>query len=63
MSRSSQQRHHHGVKKNLVEGIGGVLVGTALVLLICGIVKRRVAEKATAGQNESMISATSGDLA
>lgn len=28
----SQQRQRHGVTKNLVEGIGGVVVGIALVL-------------------------------
>ncbi|AFL73347.1 hypothetical protein [Thiocystis violascens] len=48
MSSSSQQRHRHGVTKNLVEGIGGVLVGAALVLLMRGIVKRRAAEKPAA---------------
>lgn len=34
------QRHQHGVTKNLVEGIGGVLAGAALVLLLRGIFHR-----------------------
>lgn len=27
-------QHHHGVRKNLVEGIGGLIVGAAAVLLL-----------------------------
>lgn len=60
MSSSSPQRHQHGVKKKLVEGIGGVLVGTALVLLMRGIFKRRTA---AATQNGSTTQATAGDSA
>lgn len=62
MSGSSQQRHQHGVTKNLVEGIGGVLVGAALVLLMRGIVKRRAAGKAAA-PDTSTTPATSGEIA
>ena len=57
MSRSAPQRHQHGVKKNLVEGIGGVLVGAALVLLLRGLVKRRAAHTPVTTP------ATSGDTA
>ncbi|EXJ16461.1 hypothetical protein [Imhoffiella purpurea] len=63
MSSSSQQRHQHGVRKNLVEGVGGVLVGAALVLLMRGIVKRRAADKTASAQNASTTPATSGDPA
>lgn len=63
MSHSSQQRHQHGVKKKLVEGVGGVLVGAALVLLMRGIFRGRAANKAGTGQNGSTTPATSGDSA
>lgn len=35
------QRQRHGVKKKLVEGAGGLLVGVALVVLLRGLVKQR----------------------
>lgn len=31
--RDSGHQHHHGVKKNIVEGIGGLIIGAAAVLL------------------------------
>jgi len=34
-------QHHHGVRKNLVEGIGGLVVGAALVVFVAGLFKRR----------------------
>jgi hypothetical protein len=57
MSRSAPQRHQHGVNKHLVEGIGGVLVGAALVLLLRGLVKRRAAH------TPATTPATSGETA
>lgn len=63
MSSSSQQRHRHGVRKNLVEGVGGALVGAALVLLMRGLFKQRAAGKAPAAATEPTTPATSGDSA
>jgi hypothetical protein len=37
----TRQRHQHGVRKNLVEGIGGALTGAALVLLLRSLFQRR----------------------
>ena len=37
------QRQRHGVKKKLVEGAGGLLVGAALVVFLRGLVKQRQA--------------------
>jgi len=48
MSIDGPQRQRHGVSKNLVEGIGGALVGAALVLLIRGLLKPRTAGPAAA---------------
>lgn len=44
----TRQRHQHGVRKNLVEGIGGALTGAALVLFLRGLFQRR-ATPASAG--------------
>jgi hypothetical protein len=63
MSQHSPQHHQHGVRKKLVEGVGGVLVGAALVLLMRGLVKRRNAEAAGADPTPSTTPATSGDPA
>lgn len=62
-SSSQQQRHQHGVTKNLVEGIGGVLAGAALVLFLRGLVKRRAASQAVTTDNGSATRTTSGDSA
>lgn len=40
----SGHQHHHGVRKNIVEGIGGVLIGAAAVLLLTRFLKRGKAE-------------------
>ncbi|SDW84737.1 carbon monoxide dehydrogenase [Thiocapsa roseopersicina] len=40
---SQQQRQRHGVRKNMVEGIGGLLAGAALVLLARSLLKKRAA--------------------
>jgi len=36
-----KQRQRHGVTKNLVEGIGGAIVGAALVILIGTLREKR----------------------
>jgi hypothetical protein len=36
---SHGQQHHHGVTKNIVEGIGGVIIGAAAVLLLARVFK------------------------
>jgi len=43
MTRAQQgmQRQRHGVSKNLAEGVGGVVVGAALVVLVGHWLKRR----------------------
>jgi len=38
MSNSGHQ-YHHGVTKNIVEGVGGVIIGAAAVLLLARIFK------------------------
>lgn len=38
---SQHQRQRHGVRKNLVEGIGGLLAGVALVVLARSLLKKR----------------------
>lgn len=44
----SDARQRHGVHKNLVEGVGGVLVGAALVLLLRQLLTRRAVAPAPA---------------
>jgi hypothetical protein len=39
----SGHQHHHGVRKNIVEGIGGILIGAAAVLLLTRFLKGRKA--------------------
>ncbi|WP_200348050.1 hypothetical protein [Halochromatium glycolicum] len=43
MSRTEHgmQRQRHGVAKNLAEGVGGVIVGAALVVVVGQWLKRR----------------------
>ena len=36
---SGGHQHHHGIKKKIVEGIGGVVIGAAVVLLLARLVK------------------------
>ncbi|MGQ9830506.1 MAG: carbon monoxide dehydrogenase [Thermochromatium sp.] len=38
---NTRQRHRHGVRKNLVEGVGGALTGAALVLFLRSLFQRR----------------------
>lgn len=38
---SHGQQHHHGIRKNIVEGIGGVIIGAAAVLLLTQFIKGR----------------------
>lgn len=40
---SPGHQHHHGVRKNIVEGIGGVIIGAAAVLLLAKVLKDRKA--------------------
>ncbi|MBK1647196.1 carbon monoxide dehydrogenase [Rhabdochromatium marinum] len=40
-SSQGPQRQRHGVKKKLVEGAGGLLIGAALVVFLRGLVKQR----------------------
>ena len=42
--RDSGHQHHHGVKKNIVEGIGGLIIGAAAVLLAVRFFKGSKAE-------------------
>ena len=37
-----RQRQRHGVTKNLVEGVGGFIVGAALVVFISNLLKKRI---------------------
>lgn len=38
-----RQRQRHGAAKNLAEGVGGLIVGTALVLLVRELMRGRKA--------------------
>jgi hypothetical protein len=46
---SHQQRQRHGVHKHLTEGIGGLLIGAALVLFARSLLKKRASPAATEG--------------
>ncbi|MFE8035466.1 carbon monoxide dehydrogenase [Thiohalocapsa marina] len=46
MSSDGPQRQRHGVRKNMVEGVGGVIVGAALVVMAVSLLKRRRAAPA-----------------
>jgi hypothetical protein len=37
-------QHHHGVRKNIVEGVGGVIIGAATVLLVASLLRHRKGE-------------------
>jgi hypothetical protein len=41
---SPGHQHHHGVTKNIVEGIGGVIIGAAAVLLLARVFKNKRAK-------------------
>lgn len=47
MSIGESQRQRHGVSKNLVESVGGVILGAALVLLATRLLRSRAARPAT----------------
>ncbi|GAB6039607.1 carbon monoxide dehydrogenase [Endothiovibrio diazotrophicus] len=47
MSLSGPQRQRHGVTKKWVEGIGGVVVGAAVVLAVARLLRGRSAPMAT----------------
>lgn len=57
------QAHRHGVTKNLVEGIGGLLTGAALVLFLRGLVKGRSAASAQPLPEASKTQTDTGDTA
>lgn len=57
------QRQRHGVKKKLVEGIGGLLTGAALVVLLRELVKRRATASPTTVLLSPTTQPTSGDSA
>jgi len=46
---SHEQRQRHGVHKHLAEGVGGLLIGAALVLFARSLFKKRVSPPATEG--------------
>jgi hypothetical protein len=58
---SPHQRQRHGVKKKLVEGIGGVLIGAALVVLVRGFLRGRVAKPNATSQTTQNASLDSGE--
>jgi ABC-type uncharacterized transport system permease subunit len=43
---AGQQRQRHGVAKNIAEGVGGVVVGAALVVLARHLLRRRDQQRA-----------------
>jgi hypothetical protein len=46
---SQPKRQRHGVHKHLAEGIGGLLIGAALVLFARSLLKKRASPAATDG--------------
>jgi len=57
-----RQRQRHGVTKNLAEGVGGLLVGSALVLLVRELLRGRTTARASeAGSSGSTASRPSPD--
>lgn len=43
MSNDRGKQYQHGVKKNIFEAVGGVLIGAASVLFIATLLKKRKA--------------------
>ena len=59
MSSYGPQRQRHGVTRNLVDGIGGLVVGAAVVLLAAQWLKRRQPQPAAAAsQSEPVVGET-----
>jgi hypothetical protein len=52
------QQHHHGVTKNIVEGIGGVIIGAAAVLLLARVFKHNKPAVATTAMPAAVEKAT-----
>lgn len=46
--------YRHGVHKKLAEGIGGVLVGAALVLLVRGLLRKRQPAKSATDETDTL---------
>ncbi|WP_120797131.1 carbon monoxide dehydrogenase [Thiocapsa rosea] len=53
-----RQRQRHGVHKHLVEGIGGLLAGAALVLLARSILKARARPETPDTQSSPAVAPT-----
>lgn len=47
-----RQRQRHGVAKNLAEGIGGLLVGAAAVVLLRGLLRARTGASPSQGHDQ-----------
>ncbi len=45
MADHGRQRQRHGPTKNLVEGVGGLIVGAAVAILIGELLKKRPRDK------------------
>ncbi len=58
MSDHGMQRQRHGVAKNLAEGIGGLVVGAALVLLTRGLMKHRARSQSPSAPTASAAEAS-----
>jgi len=57
-----RQRQRHGVAKNLAEGVGGLIVGSALVLLVRGLLRgRKGAKRPAPGAIDATASLNSPD--
>ncbi|MCF7992383.1 MAG: carbon monoxide dehydrogenase [Thiohalocapsa sp.] len=56
-----RQRQRHGVAKNLAEGIGGLVVGAALVVMIRSALKHRRGRAASAPAEHLSPTAPSGN--
>lgn len=53
MSNDRGKQYQHGVKKNIFEAVGGVLIGAASVLFIASLLKKRKETTATATEQTS----------
>jgi len=53
MASHGMQRQRHGVTKNLVEGVGGFIVGAALTILIGNLLKKGQPVKQQPGATSS----------
>lgn len=49
---SQMQRQRHGVAKNIVEGVGGIIVGAAAVVLLRTLMKKKSSPKTPAATGQ-----------